>query len=66
MENKKKVDHLPYEVNDEDKAFILHYINMEGGNESFKKKLLTKSIDEINEENVQSIIYQMNHGETHI
>jgi len=62
----RKVDHLPYEVSDEDKAFILHYINMDGGNEQFKKKLLTKSIDEINEENIQKIIYQMNHGETHI
>lgn len=63
---KKKIDHLPYEVSDEDRAFILHYINMDGGNEQFKKKLLTKSIDEINEENIQKIIYQMTHGETHI
>lgn len=66
LENKKKIDHLPYEVDDEKREAILDYINMDGGNEKLKKKMMKYSPNQINEDNIQSIVYQMNHGETHI
>lgn len=66
MENKKKIDYLPYEVDESFKRDILHYINMDGGDEEIKQLLMKYSPDQINEDSIQGIIYQMNHGETHI
>ncbi|KRK86056.1 hypothetical protein FC99_GL001803 [Levilactobacillus koreensis JCM 16448] len=48
------------------KRDILRYINMDGGDEEIKQLLMKYSPDQINEDSIQGIIYQMNHGETHI
>jgi len=66
MENKKKIDHLPYEVDESFKRDILRYINMDGGDEEIKQLLMKYSPEQINEDSIQGIIYQMNHGKTHI
>jgi len=61
MKNQLKVDHLEYDINEKDRASILRYINMEGGDEVLKQELIHHSPDEIDAKNLAEIDYQMTH-----
>ncbi|WP_125765130.1 hypothetical protein [Levilactobacillus mulengensis] len=61
MTESQKIEHLPYELDPQERDEVLRYLNMPGGDEILKRDLLKYSPDEVDARNLELLRQQMIH-----